>query len=56
MEYEYDKDSFMRPEQILYRRCGQCAKKLFPITPTIKLLGLIGVGRNVETTKYLQIS
>ena len=30
MEYKYDKDSFMRPEQVLYRKCGKCAKKLFP--------------------------
>ncbi len=30
MEFEYTKDSFMSPEQVLYRRCGKCAKKLFP--------------------------
>jgi hypothetical protein len=30
MEYKYDKDSFMRPEQVLYRRCGEKAAELFP--------------------------
>ena len=30
MEYKYDKDSFMNPAQVLYRKCGKCAKKLFP--------------------------
>ena len=30
MEYKYDRDSFMNPAQVLYRKCGKCAKKLFP--------------------------
>ena len=30
MDYEYTKDSFMNPTQVLYRKCGKCAKKLFP--------------------------
>ena len=30
MDYEYDKDSFMNPAQVLYRKCGKCADKLFP--------------------------